>query len=272
MQVNMLSSLTHPLAAHISTIKRRLYIIGATLLVSFVITFALAGDVIQWFKRPFADDLIFYSPTEAIFASVKVSFLAGLVLSLPVILYQVWKFIEPALLPREQRWAIPLFLLASALFALGLTFCNLVILPLVIQFFVSFGMDRDITPQLAVGTFVDFNVKFLGIFGVAFELPLVLTLLSRIGVITHRQLAEYRKHAILLALIVSAIVTPDATLFTMLLMAVPLMVLYEIGIVGARLWGRRPPAPVPAGSDGNPQEGVDASPPLPTGTAGHRVR
>ena len=111
---------------------------------------------------------------------------------MPVILYQCWKFVEPALLPKEQRWAIPLFALAAGFFALGLVFCNLVILPLVIHFFVSFGMDRELTPQLAVGTYIDFNVKFLLVFGFAFELPLALTLLARIGVLSSRVLASYR--------------------------------------------------------------------------------
>ena len=252
-----------PLAQHIANLKRRLIVITATVLVSFVVTFAYASELIEWLRRPFADELIFYGPTEALFASIKVSLLAGIVLSLPVILYQFWKFIEPALLPREQRWGIPLFALAAAFFALGLVFCNLVILPLVVKFFVSFGMDREVTPQLAVGTYVDFNVKFLLIFGFAFELPLVLTLLSRIGLVSADLLAAYRKHAIMVALIVSAIVTPDATLFTMLLMAVPLMVLYELGIWGSRLFGRGTPAsPVPAETDA----------PMPVGTAGHRVR
>lgn len=249
-----------PLAGHINTIKRRLYIIVATVFVAFVLTFAYSGDLIDWFKRPFPDDLVFYSPTEALFASVKISFLAGIILSLPVMLYQFWKFIEPALLPKEQRWAIPLFLLASGFFALGLAFCNFVILPLVIQFFVSFGLDRSLSPQLAVGTYVDFNVKFLLIFGFAFELPLALTLLSRVGVLSGDLLAHYRRHAALAALIVSAIITPDATLFTMLLMAVPLIILYEIGVWGARLFGRRPAAPDQAETT------------LAVGTAGTRVR
>ncbi|MBI5854618.1 MAG: twin-arginine translocase subunit TatC [Nitrospirae bacterium] len=249
-----------PLAVHITVIKRRLIIIGATILLAFVVTFAYSGELIQWFKRPFSDDLVFYGPTEALFAAVKVSFLAGIILSLPVILYQFWKFIEPALLPKEQRWAIPLFLLASGLFALGLVFCNFVILPLVIQFFVSFGLDRALSPQLAVGTYVDFNVKFLLIFGFAFELPLAITLLSRAGVVSADLLAKYRRHAALVALIVSAIITPDATLFTMLLMAVPLIVLYEIGIWGARLFGRRP------------TPGEQAAGGMVVGTAGTRVR
>jgi sec-independent protein translocase protein TatC len=146
---------------------------------------------------------------------------------------------------------------------LGLLFCNLVILPLVIDFFVSFGMDRDVTPALGVGTYIDFNVKFLLIFGSAFELPLVLTLLARVGVVSAQVLARYRKHAVLAALILSAIVTPDATLFTMLLMAIPLMLLYEIGVLGAKIFGRAASA-----------KGVDLplDPDIPIGTAGHRVQ
>ena len=105
-----------PLAGHISTIKRRLAIVAVTVVASFVLTFAYSAELIAWFKRPFADDLIFYGPTEALFAAVKISLLAGIVLSLPVILYQFWKFVEPALLPREQRWAVPLPLYLSNLF------------------------------------------------------------------------------------------------------------------------------------------------------------
>ncbi|OGW69112.1 MAG: twin arginine-targeting protein translocase TatC [Nitrospirae bacterium RIFCSPLOWO2_01_FULL_62_17] len=255
-----------PFAGHISAIKRRLIIIAVTMAAAFVVTFTYSADLIEWFKRPFTDDLIFYGPTEALFASIKISLLAGIVLSLPVILYQFWKFIEPALLPREQRWAIPLFILSAAFFALGLTFCNLVILPLVIKFFVSFGMDRSLTPQMAAGIYVDFNVKFLLIFGFAFELPLALTLLARVGIVSAAMLSRYRRHAVMGAVILSAIITPDATLFTMLLMAVPLIVLYEIGIVGARAFGRQPsPDGVEAG--GSHLEGL-----VPTGTAGRRIK
>ncbi|MGQ0812425.1 MAG: twin-arginine translocase subunit TatC [Nitrospiraceae bacterium] len=252
-----------PLTAHIQTIKRRLVLIVATVAGAFALTFAYSAEMVAWLNRPFPNQLTFYSPTEALFASIKVSLLAGVLVSLPVIFYHFWKFIQPALLPREHKWAIPLFLLAGGLFALGLVFCNLIILPLVIDFFVSFGMDRDITPQLAVGTYIDFNVKFLLIFGCAFELPLVLTLLSRVGIVSAQILAHYRKHAIMAALILSAIITPDATLFTMLLMAIPLIILYEVGILGARLFGR---------SAGTKETPLVADPDIPVGTAGHRVR
>lgn len=255
-----------PLAGHLGTLKRRLVVVAVTVAGAFTVAFTYSAELIEWFKRPFTDDLIFYGPTEALFASIKISLLAGVVLSLPVILYQFWKFVEPALLPREQRWAIPLFCLATAFFALGLTFCNLVILPLVINFFISFGMDRALTPQLAVGTYVDFNVKFLLIFGFAFELPLVLTLLARTGLISADVLSLYRRHAIMAAVILSAVITPDATLFTMLLMAIPLIILYEIGIIGARMFGRKPLSGETGGDDSH-LEGL-----VPTGTAGRRIK
>ncbi|MBS0150965.1 MAG: twin-arginine translocase subunit TatC [Nitrospira sp.] len=253
----------HPFALHIQAVKRRLLIIGATVVSALVLTFTFSSELVAWLNRPFPNQLAFYGPTEALFASIKVSLLAAVILSLPVIFYQCWKFIEPALLPTEQRWAIPLFMIAGGLFALGLVFCNVVILPLVIEWFVSFGMDRDITPQLSVGTYIDFNVKFLLIFGCAFELPLAMTLAAMTGFVSARKFAQYRKHAILLCLIVSAVVTPDATLFTMLLMAVPLMALYEVGILGARVFGRNT---TPSDVD------LPLDPDLPINTAGTRMR
>ena len=258
-----MEQILNPLAVHIATVKRRLIIIGATVLGALILTFSFSTEMVAWLNRPFSNQLAFYGPAEALFASIKVSLLAAVILSLPVIFYQCWKFVEPALLPKEQRWAIPLFCVAGGLFALGLVFCNVVILPLVIDWFVSFGLDRDITPQLSVGTYIDFNVKFLLIFGCAFELPLVMTLAAMTGVVSAQIFAQYRKHAILLCLIVAAIVTPDATLFTMLLMAVPLMVLYEVGIVGARIFGR---------SGGKSEIDLPLDPDVPMGTAGTRVR
>ena len=258
-----MDQIINPLAVHIRALKRRLVVMGATILAALIFTFTFSAEMVAWLNRPFPNQLVFYGPTEALFASIKVSFLAAVVVSLPVIFYQCWKLVEPALLPKEQRWAIPLFLLACGVFFLGLVFCNLVILPLVIDLFVSFGLERDITPQLSVGTYIDFNVKFLLIFGCAFELPLVMTLLAMAGIVPAGLFARYRRHAILLCLIVSAVVTPDATLFTMLLMAVPMMVLYEIGILGARLFGR-----------GQDQGRIDLplDPDLPMGTAGTRVQ
>ncbi|GBL40511.1 sec-independent protein translocase protein TatC [Nitrospirota bacterium] len=117
-----MAQILNPLAAHIRTVKHRLITIGATLLVALMVSFTFSGEMVAWLNRPFPNQLVFYGPTEALFASIKVSFLAAILASMPVIFYQCWKFIEPALLPKEQRWGFPLFALAGALFVLGLVF------------------------------------------------------------------------------------------------------------------------------------------------------
>ncbi len=124
----------------------------------------------------------------------------------------------------------------------------------------QFGIDRSLVPQLGVGFYVDFNVKFLLIFGLAFELPLAITLLSRLRMITPEQLSHYRRYAIVINLIIAGILTPTTDLFNLLLMAVPLILLYEIGILSAKMFGRPPARNV-----------MDIEVDLPAGTAGKRV-
>jgi len=251
-----------PLQRHIADLKRRLYWCGFTFIVACVITFPHADEMITWLKKPYHDDLIFYAPTEAIFAAIKVALLGGITLCMPVFLYHLWKFIEPALLPGERRWIVPFLAITSVFFAMGVSFANFVIVPLALQFMLQFGIDRALVPQLGVGFYVDFNVKFLLTFGFAFELPLFITLLSRLRVITPDLLARYRKHAIMANLILSAILTPTSDLFNLLLMAGPLIILYEIGILSARLWGR-PPA--------RPAQEMEEPVKVPEGTAGRRI-
>jgi sec-independent protein translocase protein TatC len=255
-----------PLHRHIADLKRRLYWCGAFFLVACVFTFTYADEMIAWLKRPYPDDLIFYAPTEAIFAAIKVALFGGITLTAPVMLYHLWRFFEPALLPGERRWIIPFLAIASGFFAMGAAFANFVIVPLALQFMLQFGVDRALIPQIGVGLYVDFNVKFLLTFGFAFEMPLIITLLSRLRVITPDLLARYRKHAIMVNLILSAILTPTSDLFNLLLMAGPLIVLYEIGILSARVFGR-PPARPPT----EEEEEEEAMPAVPTGTAGRRV-
>src|SRR5439155_898169 len=147
--------------------------------------------------------------------ATKEALLGGITLSMPVFLYHLWKFIEPALLPGERRWIVPFLAIASVFFAMGVSFANFVIVPLALQFMLQFGIDRALVPQLGVGFYVDFNVKFLLTFGFAFELPLAITLLSRLRVVTPDLLALYSKHAIMFIIILSAILTPTSDLFNL---------------------------------------------------------
>ena len=223
---------------HIAAIRRRVYTVLGFLAVMFVTCFMFADILIAWFRRPLPTDLVFYGPAEALFAAIKVAFFAAILLTLPMLIYQLWKFFEPALLPHEQHSVLPYLAIATVLFMCGLVVCNTVILPLALDYLVTQGEKLELAPALAVGKYIDFNAKFLLVFGVAFELPLVMTMVARTGAISAPLLVQFRKHAILVFLLLATIMTPTPDAFNLFLMAIPLMLLYEIGIVSVRLWGR----------------------------------
>ena len=231
------------LTQHIAAIRRRVYTVVGFLAVTFAISFVFADILIAWFRRPLPTDLVFYGPAEALFAAIKVAFFAAILVTMPVLMYQIWKFFEPAFLPHERHSVFPYIAIATLLFMVGLAVCNMLILPLALEYLVAQGEKLDLVPALAVGQYIDFNAKFLLVFGVAFELPLVMTMLSRIGAISAALLVQFRKHAILVFFLLATIMTPTPDAFNLLLMAVPLILLYEVGIVSVRLWGRPGGAP-----------------------------
>ena len=226
------------LTQHIASIRRRVYIVLAFLAATFATTFLFADILIAWFRRPLPADLVFYGPAEALFAAIKVSFFAAVLFTLPVLFYQTWKFFEPALLPSEQRSMLPYIGIATLSFVCGVAVCNTVILPLALKYLVAQGEKFDFLPALAVGQYIDFNAKFLLVFGLAFELPLIMTVVARTGAISVELLTRFRRHAVLFFLAVATIMTPTPDAFNLLLMAIPLILLYEIGILSVRLWGQ----------------------------------
>ena len=146
-----------PLAAHIQSLKKAVADHRGHLGVAFASAFAYSTEMVAWLNRPFPNQLVFYGPTEALFASIKVSFLAGIILSLPIVFYQFWKFIEPALLPKEQRWAIPIFPARGAPVRARPHLCNLVILPLVIDFlsasvWIATSRPRSVSAPISIST------------------------------------------------------------------------------------------------------------------------
>jgi sec-independent protein translocase protein TatC len=158
-------------------------------------------------------------------------------LALPVVLYQLWKFVEPGLLPTERRFALPFVVLSSISFFIGMAFCFLIVMPMALQFLLTFDPNIQQTPRF--GEYVDFVLKFLLAFGAIFELPLAITIAARLGLVTPQFLAKHRKYAILLNFVVAAILTPTPDVFNQSLMALPMCLLYEIGILAARVVQRR---------------------------------
>jgi sec-independent protein translocase protein TatC len=170
--------------------------------------------------------------------SMKVSFVAALALASPVIFYQLWKFISPGLLAKEKKYVLPFVISATGLFIAGALFCFFMILPFAMEFLLTYKLGDVLVPMLSVGQYVDFCLKFMLAFGAVFELPIVIIFLTRMGIVTTKTLAKNRKYAVLVAFILAAILTPTPDVFNQTLMAIPIVILYEAGILVSRIFVR----------------------------------
>jgi len=182
---------------------------------------------------------VFTTPTEPFWTYMKVAMLLGLFIAMPMVVWQVWSFVAPGLHKHERRYAAPFVIIGSLLFLLGGAFALLVVVPFALQFLVNFGQQQDLQAMLTISSSIDFILKFTLAFGLVFEMPVVITLLSMIGVVTPQFLSKNRKYAILINFIVAAVLTPTPDVINQTLMAGPLCILYEVGIISARIFGKR---------------------------------
>lgn len=163
---------------------------------------------------------------------------AGLILSSPWILYQIWKFIEPGLLPKEQKYISGIIFFTTICFLLGVAFAYFIMLPYMLQFFATFGTE-GITNMISITEYMSFVLQLILISGLIFELPMASYFLARLGILTPRFMKKYRRHAIVIILILAAIITPTTDPFTMGIFAIPMMLLYELSIVIAAVAKRK---------------------------------
>jgi sec-independent protein translocase protein TatC len=246
-----------PFLAHLEELRKRLIVCFASVGIAFVLAFNIREYCIRLLQRPLMTDVVMgrtfpfigfqekppiakltaLGPAETLWTHFKVAFIVGLMLALPIVLHQIWKFIEPGLLTKEKRFALPFVILSTLCFFIGVTVCFLIVLPMAMQFLLTF--DPSIQQMPRFGEYVDFTLKFLLAFGVIFELPLAITIAARLGMVTPQFLARNRKYAILVNFVVAAILTPTPDVFNQALMALPMCVLYEIGILAARFVVRR---------------------------------
>ncbi|MBI5189503.1 MAG: twin-arginine translocase subunit TatC [Nitrospirae bacterium] len=247
-----------PITAHLEEFRKRLLRCIIALAVGFGLTFSYSEDILEWMLLPirmtmgFDRTFPFFHPvytdtafklsyidlTEPFWMHMKIAFVAGIFLAMPFILTQVWLFISPGLLPKERRYALPFVVLSSAMFVLGALFAQYFMLPFAVHFLIGYKTE-NLVAMVTIGKYTDFVSKFLLATGLVFELPLVITLLSKLGIVSPEFLAKNRKYAVLIAFVVSALITPTSDIFNLLLMAAPILVLYEVGILMARLVGRR---------------------------------
>lgn len=177
-------------------------------------------------------ELMKVGPLEGIMAFLKLGITAGILLALPIIIYQVWSFVFPALNRQERRFAVPLFLIIVVFFVLGAAFAYFIVTPVVLQF--SAQLFPNMPNRWDLQNYVNFVTRLILGFGIAFELPIVMAFLSRIGVINARGFREKQNYALLGICVMSALLTP-ADPWSMLLMAIPLYILYQLGIFFAYL-------------------------------------
>jgi sec-independent protein translocase protein TatC len=183
------------------------------------------------------ETLIYTGLPEAFFTFLKVSFLAGLMIASPVIIYQFWMFVAPGLYAREKRLLLPIVFLSTLFFVGGALFGYFIVFPFGFKFFLGFATET-IRPMPSMKEYLSFSAKLLLAFGLVFELPLVITFLARLGLVSVEFLKKNRKYALLLFFVAAAILTPPDVV-TQIMMALPLMLLYEISIIGARIFGRK---------------------------------
>jgi sec-independent protein translocase protein TatC len=226
------------LIEHLTELRRCLAISLIAVSASFTASFYFSEQLLKLLtglitseKRP---TFVFLSPAEALWSNFKVALFAGIILALPVVLYQIWRFVSPGLSEKERRYGILFLILVIISFGIGLLFCYFVVLRFAMNFLLSYK-TADLTPMISIGYYLDFVIKFMLAFGIIFELPFIIIFLTRIGLFTPEFLAKNRKYAILLNFIIAAVLTPTPDVFNQLLMAGPLIVLYEIGIIGAKL-------------------------------------
>ena len=224
------------LQEHVLALRRVLFVSAGAVALLFVLFFYLCCDQLVDFVlqpvRARGIDVIATAVSEALMMQFKVCLIAGTVAGMPVIIWQIWSFVAPALYPHEKKIFAGLFFIALLLFITGVVFCYLYVFPLAIDLFWA-ASDTVATAMWSVKEYFDFVLSFVLPFGLMFELPVVIYMLARRGMVNYQKLARFRKYVILIIAIVAAILTPPDVV-SQCMLGIPMYILYEIAAQLAR--------------------------------------
>ena len=233
-----------PLTAHLHELRKRLISSFIAVGIGFVLCYAFAQNIFDILaaplmnRMPSGSSLIFTSVAEAFFTYMKVAFIAGTLLAVPVLLYQVWLFIAPGWYEKEKRALLPVVLFSSFFFLGGAAFGYFLVFPYGFAFFASFATEY-ITPMITTREFLTFTTRMLFGFGLVFELPIFAFFLAKLGLITAPLMRRIRKIAIIVIFIIAAAITPGPDIFSQLMMAGPLLILYEASVWIVHIFGKK---------------------------------
>jgi sec-independent protein translocase protein TatC len=233
-----------PLTAHLEELRRRLIVSFIALAVGFVGSYLFKERLFFFLARPLephlpeGSSLQYIGVHEAFLTYLKVSLFSGLILAMPVIFYQLWRFVAPGLYEREKRYAIPFVILSMIFFLGGASFCYFIVFPFVFKFFMSFS-DDSLRAMPTIRQFLSFATRLLIAFGLVFEMPIFFFFLGRIGLVSYKGLARQRRMAVVLVFLGAALLTPPDVV-SQLMLAGPLLILFELSIQIVRITGKRP--------------------------------
>ena len=233
-----------PLVGHLTELRRRLTYVAIALVVCCIGTFIEKKYVFEVLMHPLQSTpyanqkLLAFSATEPFMAILKISVYAGLLITLPFILWQFWAFIMPALYENEKKGIFPYVALSTGLFLGGVVFGYFVVLPIGLKWLLKFSAGQ-FTVMLHVDPYISFITLFLLAFGAVFELPLIMMLMAWAGIADYKKMRKVRKYAVLVEAVVAMVITPSQDPISMMLMLVPLVILYEFGIWLARIAATR---------------------------------
>ncbi len=236
-----------PLYEHLEELRSRLLICILAIGIGFIISYIFSAKIFEILMKPWIEampagqhaTLIYTAPHEAFFVYMKVSFISGTFLAAPIIIWQIWKFIAPGLYANEKRYMFPVIFFSGLCFVGGALFGYFVVFPAGFKFFASFASEY-ITPMMRTSEYLAFANKMLLCFGLAFELPVFAFFLAKVGILSADFLKRKRKLAIVLIFIAAAMLTPSPDVISQLLMAGPLLVLYELSVWVVHFFGAKP--------------------------------
>jgi len=232
--------------AHLEELRWRLIKAVIAVVLGATVAYFFTDRLFQflWWPLKVADPnmkLHFFKVAEAFNTRLKLSLIAGVILTLPIVAYQIWRFVLPGLYEREIRIVYPIVFFSTIFFLIGVAFCYFVMLPYGLQFLLG-QAPPNTEPTIMMGDYLDFVMWMALAFGAVFQLPVVTFILGRIGILSSAFLARGRRYAIIIIAIVAAIVTPQPDFISQGMLFVPLYILYELSIVIVRFTGKAEPA------------------------------